>query len=316
MCLRARGSRRSGGSGRAFLAPVRAHGDARASTILRASDENIPYPVGPLPKLTDFSYAAHAGSNTFLLDDDGVCRRILTRGKNRAATNPSTQRCLGAQYVASLDFSSESGLVERPKEGCPLLFARVDERGRVSLVRTAPLERFEEIKQPEREPETDEHPRFGAPDPDMLPPRTLRAEAAPPTRREPAVDSRRLAQAMPNLPAVVRSTMKVDIDYLDPSDRTQQRPALDPRKLPPLVDDDGDDNDATMVGDRRMLEDLPMPDDDATVVHERPAQFRKRGMLPKDRPSESLVPAHPHARAAESQRSLPKPPPSGRRPGR
>ena len=29
--------------------------------------------MGPLPKLTDFSYAAHAGSNTFLLDDDGVC---------------------------------------------------------------------------------------------------------------------------------------------------------------------------------------------------------------------------------------------------
>ena len=239
-----------------------------------------------LARLTDFSYAAHAGSNTFLLDDDGICRRILSRGKNRASTNKSTQRCLGAQYVASLDFSSETGLVERPKEGCPLLFARVDEAGRVSLVRTAPLERFEEIRQPEREPETNEHPSFESLDPDELPPITLRAESlAPATRREPVaplVDSRRLVKAgLPNLQGeLLQSPRNVDIDYLDPLDRTQQRPALDADRLPPF---DDDDNDATIVG-------------------ERPPEFRKRGMLPKGG-SESLVPKS-------------APPPSGRKSGR
>ena len=246
-----------------------------------------------LARLTDFSYAAHAGSNTFLLDDDGICRRILSRGKNRASTNKSTQRCLGAQYVASLDFSSETGLVERPKEGCPLLFARVDEAGRVSLVRTAPLERFEEIKHPEREPEINEHPSFESIDPDELPPITLRAEAiAPATRREPReprepretrVDSRRLVKAgLPNLQGqLLQSPRNVDIDYLDPLDRTQQRPAVDADRLPPF--DDDDDNDATIVG-------------------ERPPELRKRGMLPKGG-SEPLVP-----KAA--------PPSSGRKSGR
>ncbi len=247
-----------------------------------------------MARLTDFSYAAHAGSNTFLLDDDGICRKILSRGKSRNSTNKSTQRCLGAQYVASLDFASESGLVERPKEGCPLLFARVDEAGRVSLVRTAPLERFEEIKRQEGDPPTDEHPAFGAPDPDDLPPRTVRAETlAPQTHREPKVDSLRLAKAMPGLPEVVRSTMKVDIDYLDPLDRTQQRPALDPRKLPDLHDDD------------------PLGDD-ATIVAERPAELKRRGMLPKERPSESLV----RSDAPSSQpppRSDGRPPPPSRR---
>ena len=242
-----------------------------------------------LARLTDFSYAAHAGSNTFLLDDDGICRRILSRGRNRASTNKSTQRCLGAQYVASLDFSSETGLVERPKEGCPLLFARVDDAGRVSLVRTAPLERFEEIRHPEREPETNEHPSFESLDPDELPPITLRAESlAPATRRDPRdprdprVDSRRLVKAgLPNLQGeLLQSPRNVDIDYLDPLDRTQQRPALDADRLPPF---DDDDNDATIVG-------------------ERPPEFRKRGMLPKGGP-ESLVPKS-------------APPPSGRKSGR
>lgn len=285
---------------------------------------------------TDFAYAAHAGSNTFLLDDDGICRRILSRGKNRASTNKSTQRCLGAQYVASLDFSSESGLVERPKEGCPLLFARVDEAGRVSLVRTAPLERFEEIQPRDIDPVTEEHPAFDhvehldddfdppprtirqaplsspfvppsrrdvaplpppsppSPPPSRrdLPPSTKR-EPPPPTKREPAVDSRRLAKTLvPGLPDMVRSTMKVDIDYLDPLDRTQQRQALDAANLP----------------------DLDLDDDNATMIAQRPAQFaKKRGMLPKERGSESLQP-RPESDDPRGERPTSIPPPRGTEP--
>lgn len=155
----------------------------------------------------------------------------------------------------------------------------------MSLVRTAPLERFEEIQRPDREPETDEHPSYESVDPDNLPPRTVRAEAlAPATRREPVVDSRRLAKTLlPGLPDVLQSSMKIDIDYLDPLDRTQQRPALDPRELPALGEDD--------------------EIDDATVVAERPAFLKKRGMLPKDRANESLVPKHPPSRSSSSSSS-------------
>jgi hypothetical protein len=46
--------------------------------------------------------------------------------------------------VASLDVHTKGGLLEMPRVGVPMLFARVDgETGRVTLVRTAPIVRFE-----------------------------------------------------------------------------------------------------------------------------------------------------------------------------
>jgi hypothetical protein len=85
------------------------------------------------------AYTAYTQSCTFLLDSEGFCRRILVRGKQK---NPSAaRRCIGAQYVASLVLGNEGGLAEMPTVGAPLIFARIDE-GRVSLVRTGPLERF------------------------------------------------------------------------------------------------------------------------------------------------------------------------------
>ncbi len=260
-----------------------------------------------MPRPTAFAYAAHAGSNTFLLDDDGICRRILTRGKNRVSTNKSTQRCLGAQYVASLDFSSDTGLVERPKEGCPLLFARVDEHGRVSLVRTAALERFEEI---DRELDTEEHPSFervDGPHFDEDPPRTrrepppsarrepppatrreppptTRREPTPATRRDPRVDSRRLLSRTligPRSDYPPQPPHAVDIDY------GGERPRPQPRALPALDEED---------------------DFSTTIVAERPAVFaKKRGMLPKGR--ETPPPA------AGKPPTL-RPPPPGRKTGR
>ena len=93
--------------------------------------------------LPEIVYAAHTSSCTFLLDADGMCRRVLTRSQS-AKESSIAKRCLGAQSVASLDMSSEGGRVERPVPGAFLLFARVDE-GRVALVKTAPLDRFEEV---------------------------------------------------------------------------------------------------------------------------------------------------------------------------
>ncbi|HVH42285.1 MAG TPA: hypothetical protein VM925_08065 [Labilithrix sp.] len=96
----------------------------------------------------DITYAAYTNSCTFLLDSEGVCRRIVPSPglkrtpKGRDAATAAT-RCVGAQYVASLDASLPGMLAEMPRVGIPMIFARVDERGRVSLVRTGVVTRFE-----------------------------------------------------------------------------------------------------------------------------------------------------------------------------
>jgi hypothetical protein len=92
------------------------------------------------------AYAAHTSTCTFLLDADGFCRRVVTRTKNGKESRIA-RRCLGAQYVASLDLLAEGGLVEMPTPGAFMLFARIDD-GRVTLVKTAPLERFDNVDEP------------------------------------------------------------------------------------------------------------------------------------------------------------------------
>jgi hypothetical protein len=91
----------------------------------------------------DITYAAHTASCTFLLDRDGICRRIvmLSGGKRREASK-NAARCVGAQYVATLDPAVPGCLVDLPKVGAAMLFARV-EAGRVALVRTGVVTSFE-----------------------------------------------------------------------------------------------------------------------------------------------------------------------------
>jgi hypothetical protein len=92
----------------------------------------------------DITYAAHTATCTFLLDADGICRRIVMMpGNKRREASKNASRCIGAQYVATLDPTVPGCLVEMPKVGTPMLFARVDSRGRVALVRTGPITSFE-----------------------------------------------------------------------------------------------------------------------------------------------------------------------------
>ncbi|MDB5213045.1 MAG: hypothetical protein JWO86_972, partial [Myxococcaceae bacterium] len=102
-------------------------------------DEAIPC----TPPSIDITYAAHTASCTFLLDSEGICRRIVVAPKGKRSAGRTAARCVGAQYVASLDGSAAGGLVEMPRVGAAMLFARVDERGRVSLVRTGVVLSFE-----------------------------------------------------------------------------------------------------------------------------------------------------------------------------
>jgi hypothetical protein len=92
----------------------------------------------------DITYAAHTATCTFLLDAEGICRHVVVLpAVKRRTTEQNAARCIGAQYVATLDPTVPGCLVEMPKVGTPMLFARVGERGRVTLVRTGPVTSFE-----------------------------------------------------------------------------------------------------------------------------------------------------------------------------
>jgi hypothetical protein len=102
--------------------------------------------------MTPAAYAAYTDACTFFLDEDGVCLRVdLTRrgpdertlgGRTRAS---AAERCVGAQYVASIDPRVAGGLVALPQVGAPLLFAYVGPDKRIAVVRTGALVRFEKL---------------------------------------------------------------------------------------------------------------------------------------------------------------------------
>jgi hypothetical protein len=151
----------------------------------------------------DIAYAAHTSSCTFLLDSEGICRRIVMqpKGKRRESSRTSV-RCVGAQYVASVDGSATGGLVEMPRVGAAMLFARVDERGRVSLVRTGTITAFESY-----------------------------------ASEDPFVESRSVETSIPDFSTpraqkIPRAEDLLEPDYDDdPSDRTLRIHALRPEEL-------------------------------------------------------------------------------------
>jgi hypothetical protein len=107
-----------------------------------------------------FAYAAHTHACTFLLDDGGICRRVLLHQKRLTLRSSeghpgdddetrAARRCIGAQYVASLDVRTEGGLVPMPRVGSPMLFAVVGDDGRVAIVRSGALVRFDSLEEPD-----------------------------------------------------------------------------------------------------------------------------------------------------------------------
>ena len=159
----------------------------------------------------DITYAAHTASCTFLLDAEGVCRRIVMAQHAKRKESQTAARCVGAQYVASLDASAAGCLVEMPRVGAAMLFARVDERGRVSLVRTGPCTGFEQA--PAENPFESVSVKTSAPE---LTPRTL-----PPSTQ----------------PSQAQLGHAQDPDYFDADDRTVRIQALRDDDLVTLADD-------------------------------------------------------------------------------
>ena len=82
------------------------------------------------------------------------------RPRTRAS---AADRCVGAQYVASIVTGAVGGLVSAPQAGAPMLFAYLGADGRIGVVRTGPLVRFEDLM--ERitlKPDDEEEARSGA----------------------------------------------------------------------------------------------------------------------------------------------------------
>lgn len=92
-------------------------------------------------------YIAHADSAALLLDEDGICRASVLKkhGRARAPRAEELERCVGAQYVASLDPHAEGLLAHEPEVGKRALFAQV-ERGRIVVFRFGPLVDFEHVE--------------------------------------------------------------------------------------------------------------------------------------------------------------------------
>ncbi|HTQ42053.1 MAG TPA: hypothetical protein VMI75_04790 [Polyangiaceae bacterium] len=101
------------------------------------------------------AYSATTDGATFLLDEFGVCRRVLLKhampGQHTMGGRTRSQAAraiVGAQYVASIDTRVFGGLVPMPKPGAAMLFAYMGDDGRLAVVRTGPLVKFETLTRP------------------------------------------------------------------------------------------------------------------------------------------------------------------------
>ena len=225
----------------------------------------------------EISYAAHTSSCTFLLDDQGICRRIVLapKSKRREAARTSA-RCVGAQYVASLDGSAAGGLVEMPRVGAAMLFARVDENGRVSLVRTGLVTSFES--------------RAGE-DPFV---ESVSVETSAPQLA--GLETVRAEQA-----ALAAAQALRDLDYQDPCDRTQRIQALRPADYDNI--DDDDDRTEELGNDLATAEYRSVADYPSHASHAAPSA---RPTLPSEPPPTVRRPPSPASRGVLPRRSDPK----------
>lgn len=183
------------------------------------------------------AYAAHTPSCSFLLDEEGFCRKIVLKNPRRDSRN--ARRCVNAQYVASLDLREAGGLVEMPRPGASMLFARIDERGRVALVRTGPVLRFETIREPMRvDPDDDDTARL---DPFVT---SQSVETSVPAaiiedlaKREASRRSLALVLDPPSAPSVEEpaATTQPDPDYSDESIRTRKMQSITPEEAMRLL---------------------------------------------------------------------------------
>ncbi|MSP24261.1 MAG: hypothetical protein EXR75_03665 [Myxococcales bacterium] len=95
----------------------------------------------------DLAYAVHTATCTYLLDDGGVCRWIVSP---RGVVPTHVLRAIGAQFVACIDVAEPGGLVGDLRPGCTALFV-LSEETRMVLLRTAAIDRVDDRRSNESE---------------------------------------------------------------------------------------------------------------------------------------------------------------------
>jgi hypothetical protein len=168
------------------------------------------------------THAAHTESVTFLLDESGICFAVvappLATSEAFAKARESAERCVGAQYVASVDVTEVGGLIAMPREGTPLVFATVDGDGRVALVRTGPLSKFVTSTSVSHRPgvNADDPPStFRGPQADDESPLTLRRDTDVVTLRPSLIPSLVPPTLAWGTPRPVDTDLEVERDTLD-----------------------------------------------------------------------------------------------------
>jgi hypothetical protein len=92
----------------------------------------------------ELAYVAHSKRCALLLDEDGVCQWVVPKVDPSDPLVTHARRCVGAQFVATLDPDVEGLLGHEPRVGRSLLFATL-EGGRVTLLRFGPLLALERL---------------------------------------------------------------------------------------------------------------------------------------------------------------------------
>ena len=109
------------------------------------------------------AYALHTGTCTYLLDEAGVCRWIVSP---QGAVPAHVRQAIGAQFVACLDPATAGGLVGDLKVGSMALFVRqLDDR--MVLLRTATIQNVDDRRGDK--PKAGERPELPPPAAPMRP---------------------------------------------------------------------------------------------------------------------------------------------------
>ncbi|CAN5750840.1 hypothetical protein BH09MYX1_BH09MYX1_08180 [soil metagenome] len=193
-------------------------------------------------KAMEIVYAAYTETGTFMLDERGVCRWAVAPPGKTQATVP--ERIVGAQYVATLDLDSSGGLVDLPRVGCPMLFASVDDTGRIQLVRTQAVTRFENKRRPSEAPvaRSSSAPPWPGPVaartvPAAFPaPSSVRPLPAPPSQRPPRESM--IAPKMPPPPRAPSMTSIPTPSAMRPIPSVSAPPRRQSATIPPPPETD------------------------------------------------------------------------------
>lgn len=101
------------------------------------------------PHNNEMAYAVHTATCTYLLDEDGICRWIISQ---QGMVPAHVRQCIGAQFVACVDVTIEGALAPQLRVGGRALFVQ-NAGDRMVLLRTGPIQHLDDrrVAQPERD---------------------------------------------------------------------------------------------------------------------------------------------------------------------